>query len=103
MNYSRRQYIDVVEDKTQTTLLRCLVNTFIYFDGVVRQVKSDNQKACVDRWEQGKPVFNRKFLEFASHYRFKPLTITPGKPRENLRIERPLLPGTKLSERPHIL
>ena len=89
LNYSRRQYIDVVEDKTQTTLLRCLVNTFIYFDGVVRQVKSDNQKACVDRWEQGKPVFNRKFLEFASYYRFKPLTITPGKPRENLRIERP--------------
>ena len=89
LNYSRRQYIDVVEDKTQTTLLRCLVNTFIYFDGVVRQVKSDNQKACVDRWEQGKPVFNRKFLEFASHYRFKPLTITPKKPRENLRIERP--------------
>ena len=89
LNYSRRQYIDVVEDKTQTTLLKCLVNTFIYFDGVTREVKSDNQKACVDRWEQGKPVFNRKFLEFASHYRFKPLTITPGKPRENLKIERP--------------
>jgi transposase len=89
LNYSRRQYIDVVDDKTQATLLKCLVGTFIYFDGVVRQVKSDNQKACVDRWEQGKPVFNRKFLEFASHYRFKPLTITPGKPRENLKIERP--------------
>lgn len=89
LNYSRRQYIEVVEDKTQVTLLRCLVNTFIYMDGVPRQVKSDNQKACVDRWEQGKPVFNRRFLEFASYYRFKPLTITPGKPRENLRIERP--------------
>ena len=89
LNYCRRQYIDVVEDKTQITLLRCLVNTFIYFDGVTREVKSDNQKACVDRWEQGKPVFNRRFLEFASYYRFKPLTITPGKPRENLRIERP--------------
>ena len=89
LNYSRRQYIEVVEDKTQTTLLRCLVNTFIYLDGVPRQVKSDNQKACVDRWEQGKPVFNRKFLDFASFYRFRPLTITPGKPRENLKIERP--------------
>jgi transposase len=89
LNYSRRQYIEVVDDKTQVTLLKCLVNTFIYFDGVTREVKSDNQKACVDRWEQGKPVFNRRFLEFASYYRFKPLTITPGKPRENLRIERP--------------
>ena len=89
LNYSRRQYIEVVDNKTQVTLLKCLVSTFIYFDGVTREVKSDNQKACVDRWEQGKPVFNRRFLEFASYYRFKPLTITPGKPRENLRIERP--------------
>jgi transposase len=89
LNYSRRQYIEVVQDKTQATLLQCLINTFIYFDGVPRQVKSDNQKACVDRWEFGKAVFNRKFLEFATHYHFTPLTITPGKPRENLKIERP--------------
>jgi transposase len=89
LNYSRRQYMEVVEDKTQATLLRCLINTFIYFDGVPREVKSDNQKACVDRWELGKAVFNKKFLDFASFYRFKPLTITPGKPRENLKIERP--------------
>jgi hypothetical protein len=58
-------------------------------DGVPRQIKSDNQKACVDRWEFGKAVFNRKFLDFATWYRFEPQTITPGKPRENLKIERP--------------
>lgn len=89
LNYSRRQYIEVVDDKTQATLLKCLVNTFTYFDGVVRQVKSDNQKPCVDRWEFGRAVFNKKYLEFASYYHFTPLTITPGKPRENLKIERP--------------
>jgi transposase len=89
LNYSRRQYIEVVEDKTQTSLFQCLINTFVYFDGVPREIKSDNQKACVDRWESGKPVFNKTFLEFASHYCFTPLTIHPGKPRENLKIERP--------------
>jgi len=89
LNYSRRQYIEVVDDKTQTTLLRCLVNAFIYFDGVPKEIKSDNQKACVDRWELGKPIFNKNFLAFATHYRFRPLTITPGKPRENLKVERP--------------
>jgi transposase len=89
LNYSRRQYIERVEDKTQTTLLNCLINTFIYFDGVPRQVKSDNQKTCVDKWESGRPVFNAKYLEFATHYRFEPLAIHPGKPRENLKIERP--------------
>lgn len=89
LNYSRRQYIEVVEDKTQTTLLDCLVNTFIYFDGVPFEIKSDNQKACVDKWECGKPLFNKTFLEFATHYHFIPLAIHPGKPRENLKIERP--------------
>ena len=89
LNYSRRQYIQEVENKTQATLLQCLINTFIYMDGVPRQIKSDNQKACVDRWEYGKPVFNKTFLEFATYYRFTPLTIHPGKPRENLKIERP--------------
>ena len=86
LNYSRRQYIEVVDDKTQTTLLRNLVNAFLYFDGVPKEIKSDNQKACVDRWELGKPVFNKKFLSFATHYRFRPLTIHPGKPRENLKV-----------------
>jgi len=89
LNYSRRQYIEVVDDKTQTTLFQCLINSFIYFDGVPQQIKSDNQKACVDRWEFGKAVFNKTFLDFASYYCFAPLTIHPGKPRENLKIERP--------------
>jgi len=89
LGYSRRQYISVVEDKTQKTLLRELIAAFIYLDGVPHEIKSDNQKACVDRWEMGKPVFNRKYLEFATHYRFRPLTIRPGKPTENLKVERP--------------
>lgn len=89
LSYSRRQYMNLVDDKTQRTLLRELIAAFIYLDGVPLEIKSDNQKACVDRWEMGKAVFNRKFLEFATHYRFRPLTITPGKPTENLKVERP--------------
>ena len=89
LSYSRRQYIEVVDDKQQKTLLRALINTFIYFDGITREIKSDNQKACVDHWEMGQPVFNKKYLEFANWYMFKPLTITPCRPQENLKIERP--------------
>jgi len=89
LSYSRRQYMDLVDNKTQGTLFREMIAAFIYLDGVPLEIKSDNQKACVDRWEMGKAVFNRKFLEFATHYRFRPLAITPGKPTENLKIERP--------------
>jgi transposase len=89
LSYSRRQYLEVVPDKTQTTLLRALINAFAYFGGVPKEIKSDNQKACVDRWEAGQPIFNEKYLQFATHYQFRPLTIRPGKPRENLKVERP--------------
>ena len=89
LNYSRRQWIEVVEDKSQGTLLRALINAFVYLDGTPREIKSDNQKACVDRWELGKPVFNKTYLGFCTHYRFIPLAIHPGKPKENLKIERP--------------
>jgi transposase len=87
--YSRRQYIEVVDDKRQKNLFCALINAFIYLDGVPKEIKSDNQKACVDRWEAGRPVFNSRHLEFATHYRFRPLTITPGRPEENLKVERP--------------
>ncbi|HDZ42195.1 MAG TPA: IS21 family transposase [Bacteroidetes bacterium] len=89
LSYSRRQYMSLVDDKTQGTLFQELISAFIYLDGVPLEIKSDNQKACVDHWEMGKAVFNRKSLEFATHYRFRPLTITPGKPTENLKAERP--------------
>jgi transposase len=89
LGYSRRQYIEQVDDKNQQTLFRVLINTFIYLDGVPREIKSDNQKACVDRHEAGRPVFNLKYLEFATHYRFCPLTIRPGHASENLKVERP--------------
>lgn len=89
LNYSRRQYVEVVQDKSQPTLLRGLINAFVYMDGVPHELKGDNQKACVDRWELGKPVFNRTYLGFCTHYCITPLSIHPGKPRENLKIERP--------------
>ena len=89
LGYSRRQYINMVDDKTQKTLFRELIAAFIYLDGVPLEIKGDNQKACVDRWELGRPVFNRKYLEFATWYRFTPRTITPRRPQENLKVERP--------------
>ena len=87
--YSRRQYIEIVDDKKQQTLFRAMMGAFIYLDGVPLEIKSDNQKACVDHWEAGRPVFNARYLEFATHYRYRPLTITPGRPSENLKVERP--------------
>ncbi|MBS3776272.1 MAG: IS21 family transposase [Bacteroidales bacterium] len=89
LSFSRRQYINPVDDMKQQTLFRELIAAFIYMDGVPHEIKTDNQKVCVVRWEMGRPVFNRKYLEFATWYRFRPITITPRRPQENLKVERP--------------
>jgi transposase len=89
LGYSRRQYIAVVKDKTQPTMFRELIAAFTYLDGVPLEIRADNQKTCVDQWAPGAPVFNRKYLEFATWYRFTPKTITPYHPVQNLKIERP--------------
>lgn len=90
LGYSHRQYIELVQDKTQPVLLRAMINAFTRWGGIPLQVRSDNQKACVERWELGRPVFNKTYLGFCTHYRFEPQAIHPGCPRENLKVERPL-------------
>jgi transposase len=89
LSYCRRQYIEVVNDKRQKTMFCALINAFIYLDGVPKEIRSDNQKACVDRREAGWAVFNSRYLEFCTYYCFQPLAITPGRPEENLKVERP--------------
>lgn len=92
-----------MDDKQQKTLLRALINTFIYFDGITKEIKSDNQKACVDHWEMGQPVFNKKYLEFANWYMFKPLTITPCRPQENLYVNLYIISAMQNQVRIHLI
>jgi transposase len=78
-----------MDDKTQKTLFCELISAFLYLDGVPREIKSDNQKACLGCWEVGQPVFNARYLAFATHYLLRPLRIASGKPTENLKVDRP--------------
>jgi len=53
------------------------MNAFSYLEGVPFEIKSDNQKACLDRWELGRPVFYKTYLGFCTHYRTAHFAITP--------------------------
>ncbi len=57
LSYSRRQYIDMVDDKKQKTLLQALINAFIYLDGVPKEIKSDNQNLIL-------PILQTKSIVF---------------------------------------
>lgn len=64
------------------------VRTFEAFQGLAGQCKYDNQKPVVLRWEGNQPIFNPRFIAFATYYEFSPVACRPGHPNDKPRVER---------------
>jgi hypothetical protein len=89
--YSRRQYAEMMESLDFFSMIRAHVRAFEYFGGVTRECLYDNQKTVVLRWEYGRPIYNTKFLAFATHYGFRPRALPPRRPELKGKVERPFL------------
>ena len=50
--------------------------------------KYDGQKAVVLGWEGHQPIYNPRFLAFATHYDFRPEACRPRRPNDKPRVER---------------
>ena len=66
-------------------------------------------KTVVDRWEGGEPLYNTRFLAFATHYGFRPHACWPRRPQTKGKVERPfwyvetnLLNGRTFSSLEHL-
>lgn len=70
--YSRRQYLRFVEAQDFATTIREHVRAFAYFAGVAATCLYDNMKVVVLRHDEDGPLFNPRFLAFATHYGFRP-------------------------------
>ncbi len=68
LSYSRRQYLNFTEQQDMETTLRQHVRAFEYLDGVAASCLYDYMKVVVQRWEDDHPVYNTRFLAFATHY-----------------------------------
>lgn len=64
------------------------VKAFDRLGGVPRRIKYDNQKAVVIRREGGQPIFNPRFVDFATYYEFTPELARPMHPNDKPRVER---------------
>jgi transposase len=89
LGYSRRQYIHFCEREDLLTLMRHHVAAGERFGGLPKVILYDNQKAVVLRWEAGRPLYNPRFLAFASHYGFRPQALPPRRPELKGKVERP--------------
>jgi transposase len=89
LGYSRRQYLRFVESQDFATTLREHVRAFEHLGGVAATCLYDNQKVVVSGYDGDVPLYNPRFLAFATHYGFRPLACKPQRPQTKGKVERP--------------
>jgi hypothetical protein len=77
-----------VESMDFETTVREHIHAFTYLGGVAACCLYDNQKVVVLRWQDGEPLYNPRFLAFATHYGFRPMACKPRTPRTKGKVER---------------
>ena len=88
LRYSTRKYYGFHEGNGLHPLMDGHVHAFARFGGAARRCKYDVQKPAVLRWEGEQPIYNPRFVDFATHYDFSPVACHPQSPNEKPRVER---------------
>lgn len=89
LSWSRRQYLHFVESQDFPTMLREHVNAFKHLHGVAATCLYDNMKVVVLRHDEDGPIYNPRFLAFATHYGFKPWACRVRRAQTKGKVERP--------------
>lgn len=89
LGYSRRQYLRFVEAQDFETTVREHIRAFEYLGGVAATCLYDNMKVVVSRYEDDEPIYNPRFLAFATHYGFRPWACRRQRPQTKGKVERP--------------
>lgn len=90
LGYSRMRYIEFVTDMSTTTLIKCHINAFRYFDGYPEEILYDNMKQVVVKrmLKQSESKLNKQFEDFAGFYGFKPILCRPYRGQTKGKVER---------------
>ena len=88
LGYSRRQYLRFVESQDLPTTLREHIRAFEYLGGAARTCLYDNMKVVVLRHGDEGPLYNPKFLAFATHYGFTPRACRVRRAQTKGKVER---------------
>ena len=88
LGYSRRQYIHFTERQDFETTVRQHIEAFKHLGGVAATCLYDNMKVVVTRWEDDQPIYNTRFLAFATHYAYRPWACQIRRPQTKGKVER---------------
>jgi transposase len=86
--YSRMLYVECTVSQTMEHFLACHQHAFEFFGGIPHKIMVDNLKSAVLTRALGEaPVFNPKYLDFATHCGFTIAPCNVGKGNEKGRVE----------------
>jgi transposase len=89
LGHSRRQYVYFTERQDFDATVRQHILAFEHLQGVATTCLYDNMKVVVTRWEDEQPIYNTRFLAFATHYGYRPWACRPRRPETKGKVERP--------------
>lgn len=89
LGYSRRQYLRFVESQDFETTIREHVRAFQHLGGAAATCLYDNMKVVVARYEGDEPIYNTRFLAFATHYGYRVWACRRRRPQTKGKCERP--------------
>jgi len=88
LRYSTRKYYSFHQGNGLHPLMDGHVRAFERFGGAARHCKYDSQKPVVLRWEGSQPIYNLRFIDFATYYEFTAVACHRHSPNEKPRVER---------------
>jgi transposase len=89
LGYSRRQYVHFVESQDFATTIREHICAFTHLEGLAAHCLYDNMKVVVTGRDGAQPIYNTRFLAFATYYGFQPVACRPFRPETKGKVERP--------------
>lgn len=88
LSWSRAIYVEFIARADVATFIRCHINAFRKFGGMARRILYDNTKNVVlERDENGNPVWNARFLDFALRMGFEIKLCRPYRAQTKGRVE----------------
>lgn len=88
LNHSHRKFFRFYRSNDLHALMDGHVHAFNRFGGAAHSTKYDSQKPVVLRWEGNQPIYNLRFVDFATHYAFRLEACRRGHPNDKPTVER---------------
>ena len=86
--FSEKKFGKLTLDKKQDTVINCLIYTFMYLDGIPKDIWFDNMLTIVDASKMNKhDRINDKIKQFAKDTGFNPIPCRPRRPMSKGSVE----------------